>query len=76
MAERPDVSAMLGQIDCPTLVIVGELDQISPAEEMREIARAIPAARLVEIAGSGHMSPMERPCAVSTAMREFLASLR
>lgn len=75
MAQRPDMVARLAEIDCPTLVIVGEQDAISTPDEMREIARAIPRARFVEIPGSGHMSPMERPAEVNAAMLEFLSGL-
>ena len=42
MAERPDMTAALGQIRCPTLVIVGQEDAISPPAEMRGMAEAIP----------------------------------
>ncbi len=75
MAQRPDVTGMLDAIDCPTLVIVGSLDVISTPEEMRRIAEAIPGAQLIEIAGSGHMSPMEKPAAVNLALLKFLGSL-
>ena len=69
------MTSRLGEIDCPTLVIVGEQDAISTPDEMREIARAMPRARFVEIAGSGHMSPMEKPSEVSVAMLEFLGGV-
>ena len=75
MAERPDVTSMLGQIGCPTLVLVGRLDRISTPEEMRAIADAIPGARLVIIGEAGHVSPMENPDEVNAAMIEFLAEL-
>ena len=75
MARRPDMVAGLAEIDCPTLVFAGEHDAISTRDEMREIARAIPRARFVEIAGSGHMSPMERPAEVNAAILEFLAQV-
>ncbi len=75
MAERPDVTSMLAQIDCPTLVVVGQFDAISTPDEMRAIAGAIPGSQLVEIAGSGHMSPMEKPAEFNRAMLEFLATL-
>jgi len=75
MAQRPDVTAMLPEVDCPTLVVVGREDAISPPEEMRQLAAAIPGARLVEVPEAGHMSPMENPAAVNAALREFLASL-
>ncbi len=75
MAERPDVTQQLSTIKVPTLVIVGEHDEISRAQEMREIADAIPNSRFVEIAGAGHMTPMEQPEALNAAMRKFLQSL-
>ena len=75
MAKRPDVTRLLGEITCPTLVVVGQLDAISTADEMHTIARAIPGAHFVEIAGSGHMSPMENPAEFNAAVLEFLNSL-
>ena len=75
MAQRPEMVSRLAEIDCPTLVIVGAQDAISTPDEMRAIARAIPNTRFVEIAGCGHMSPMERPAEVSAAMLEFLGGL-
>lgn len=73
MAQRRDFTSTLSQIACPTLVLVGELDAISTPEEMRSIADAIPGSRLVEIAGAGHMSPLERANDVSAALLDFLS---
>ncbi len=75
MAERFDATSLLPHIDCPSLVVVGQEDAISTVKEMQGIARAIPNARLVEIAGAGHMSPLEAPEAVNTAIRGFLETL-
>lgn len=75
MAQRPDVSDRLPEITCPTLVVVGHDDAISTPQEMGAIARAIPDARLVEIAGSGHMTPVERPEQFTAALGDFLAAL-
>ena len=72
MAVRPDMTAALGRIRCPTLVIVGREDSVSPPGEMRAIADAIPAARFVEIADAGHLSAVEQPDRVSGAMLDFL----
>jgi pimeloyl-ACP methyl ester carboxylesterase len=71
MAARPDMTAFLSQIDLPTLVVVGAEDAISPPEEMRSIAAAIPHAQFVEIADAGHMTTMENPEAVSEALVRF-----
>ena len=76
MGRRPDMTPRLGEIRCPVLVLVGALDAISPPAEMRAIAEAIPGARLVEIPGAGHMSPMERPAEVNAAILDFLAAMR
>jgi 3-oxoadipate enol-lactonase len=75
MAERPDVTAELKNIDVPVLVLCGEQDVISPPSEMRVIAEKLPNARFVSIAGAGHMSPLEKPAEVNGAMRTFLADV-
>ncbi|HYW81582.1 MAG TPA: alpha/beta fold hydrolase [Thermoguttaceae bacterium] len=75
MAERANMTAMLGTIDCPTLVLVGELDAISTAEEMRSIADEVPNCRFEKIAGSGHMSTMEKPAEVNAILLDFLAEV-
>jgi len=76
MVERADATAMLAKIACPTLVVVGRHDVISPPDEMRAIQAAIPEARLVEIDGAGHMSPLENPVEFNAAIRDFLIGLR
>jgi pimeloyl-ACP methyl ester carboxylesterase len=72
MAVRTDFTPLLAEIDVPTLFLVGELDAISPVEEMRSMAAAVPGARLVVVRSAGHISPMEDPAAVSAAILEFL----
>src|SRR5690606_5203117 len=67
MAERPDMSSFLSQIDVPSLVIVGTEDAISPPAEMKEIAEAIPDCGYTEICGAGHMAPMEAHVLVNAA---------
>ncbi|HEX3600901.1 MAG TPA: alpha/beta hydrolase [Lacipirellulaceae bacterium] len=72
MAARPDVTAMLPTIDMPTLVLVGEVDAISPPAEMQAIADAIPNSEFVVIPASGHMTTMESPRAVNDAILDYL----
>lgn len=71
---RPDSRPLLAGIAIPTLVLVGAEDVLTPPDLAREMAQAIPAARLVEIPGSGHLSSLERPDAVTRALREWLAA--
>jgi pimeloyl-ACP methyl ester carboxylesterase len=72
MAQRPDVSPWLARFDMPALVLCGEHDAISKPDEMRGFAGQMPQARYVEIAGAGHMAPLEKPAEVNAAIREFL----
>jgi pimeloyl-ACP methyl ester carboxylesterase len=69
---RPDSRLGLAAIAVPTLVAVGAQDVLTPPEHAREMAAAIPAARYVEIACSGHLAPMERPDEVSAIMNDWL----
>ena len=75
MAARFDATGILKAIDVPTLMIVGEDDVISPPDEMRQIAEAIPGSRLVVIPDAGHMSPLENPAAFNSALSEFLTTV-
>jgi pimeloyl-ACP methyl ester carboxylesterase len=70
---RGDSRPGLAAIRCPTLVVVGDGDQLTPPERAAEIANGIHGARLVTIPGSGHLSPLEQPRAVSQALTKFLA---
>ena len=72
LRDRPDRSADLGHIACPTLVVVGEVDQVSPAAEMRAISVAVSNARFVELPGAGHLSSIEAPAAFNQAIVDFL----
>jgi pimeloyl-ACP methyl ester carboxylesterase len=70
---RPDSLASLGAIRCPTLVLVGDSDQLTPPPRAEEIAAAIQGSRLVIVPECGHMSALERPAAVSVALTQWLA---
>ena len=75
MMHRPDSTALLPQITVPTLVIVGEEDELTPPEDSRRIAEAVPGATLVTIPGAGHLSNLEQPDAFNAALTAFLAKL-
>lgn len=70
---RPDFRPYLTQIRCPTLVLCGRDDALTPVELHDEIAHLIPAARFVIIEQCGHLSTLERPVEVNTALRDWLA---
>lgn len=69
---RPDSRGGLAYIDCPTLVLVGRQDRLTPVVRHQEIHAAIPNAQLCVIENCGHLSTMERPDQVNQALREWL----
>jgi pimeloyl-ACP methyl ester carboxylesterase len=71
---RVDSRPMLKDIRCPTLVLVGEADSLTPPDRAAEMADGIPGAHLVEVPQSGHLSTLERPDAVTHALLEWLQS--
>ncbi len=72
MAERPDMTTELPNIELPTLLLCGEHDVITPTDEMRTVAAAMPDAMFHVIYGAGHMSPLERPERVNHLILDFL----
>lgn len=73
MAERPDATNWLPEIEMPTLFVVGAHDQITTPREMRENADQVRGAQFVEIPNSGHMPPLENPDEFNRAVMSFIA---
>jgi pimeloyl-ACP methyl ester carboxylesterase len=69
---RSDSRPGLAAIRCPTLVIVGDGDVLTPPDRAEEIANGIAGARLSVIRDSGHLSALEQPAAVTRSMLHFL----
>lgn len=72
--ERPDSRDSLGKIKCPTLVLCGDSDLLTPVDRHEEIASNIPGSKLVVIPHCGHMSTIEDPKAVNAALSNWLAT--
>ena len=69
---RIDSRPTLKDIRCPTLVLVGDSDQLTPPERAAEIADGIRGAKLMVVPECGHLSTLERPAAVNAALRAWL----
>lgn len=67
-----DYRADLAQMRVPTLVVCGELDPIAPVALSEEIARGIPGARLVVMAGAGHVANADAPEEFNAVLTAFL----
>jgi pimeloyl-ACP methyl ester carboxylesterase len=73
MKQRPDSTPDLAGIAVPTLVLVGDGDEVTPPSVAREMANAIPGSRLAVIPGAAHLGPVQQPQAVNAALREHLS---
>lgn len=73
---RPDATDTLIDINCPTLVLCGREDAWSPVSRHQEISALIDSSRLVIVPQCGHMSMLERPEAVTGALRDWLGWVR
>jgi pimeloyl-ACP methyl ester carboxylesterase len=69
---RPDARGTLPSIACPTLVLCGREDALTPVYLHEEMASLIPGSRLRVIETCGHLSTLERPAEVTEALREWL----
>ena len=67
-----DLLDRLQEIDCPTLVIVGEQDPGTPPEMARLIQENLRGSRLVVIPAAAHLSNIEQPAAFNDAITSFL----
>ena len=76
MRDRPDSTSLLASLEAlPTLVVVGEEDQLTPAAHARAITELVPGAQLVVVPGAGHLPPLEQPAVTTRLLADFLAQL-
>ncbi|WP_309605989.1 alpha/beta hydrolase [Phenylobacterium sp.] len=72
---KPVTPATFAAIHTPTLVLVGAVDSVIPADDSRGLAGAIPGARLIVYPGVGHV-PMEQiPERSAADVRAFVDAL-
>lgn len=69
---RPDASGHVGRIDCPTLVLVGAGDRVTPPDRAREIHQAIRHSRFKVIEDCGHCPPLEKPDLINRTLERWL----
>lgn len=69
---RPDAGPVLQGLRCPTLLLCGRQDAWSPLARHQQMHAILPSAELVVVEDSGHMTTMEQPEAVTSALRRWL----
>jgi 3-oxoadipate enol-lactonase len=64
-----------GQIRCPTLILIGDQDGVTPLANGRAIAAAVAGARIRIIPGTAHLTMLEMPELFNAVLTEFLAGV-
>lgn len=67
-------AAAAAKIACPTLLILGAEDRMTPARAGKELAAAIPGAEVDVLPDCGHMMMVEQPDLTLDALRKFLGT--
>ncbi|TXS41903.1 alpha/beta fold hydrolase, partial [Streptomyces sp. t39] len=70
-----DLDEGVRALDVPTVVVAGTADRLTPLVHAKRLALDLPQClELVELAGMGHMTPVEAPEAVTAKLRELAAA--
>lgn len=70
-----DLSESLEQIQCPTLLVCGTEDHMTPLRTSQLLAGKIPHTQLVTVQDAGHMVMLEQPQVVASALASFLSTI-
>ncbi len=76
LAARTDTTAALPNIKCPTLILVGEKDTLTPVSASQSMKDKIPNAQMFVIPHAGHMSNMEHPTQFNKHLVEFITTIK
>jgi pimeloyl-ACP methyl ester carboxylesterase len=71
MAERQDSTATVTDLGLSVVVVHGTGDALIPVERARELVASAPRAKLVELAGIGHMPMLEAAQETATALGQL-----
>lgn len=71
---RPDARPDLAGISCPTAIVVGAHDEVTPVTDAQAMAEAIPSAALTVVADAGHFALIERPDPVIAALDRWMTA--
>jgi len=70
-----DVTPSLASVRCPTLILLGEQEQVAPLAAARALKAGIPHAHLRVLPLAGHLPFIEQPALFNAAVQEFAGSL-
>lgn len=75
MAQREDSTDLLPLISCPTLIIAGNEDKLTPPNEAEKMKQHIKTSELTIITAAGHLSNIEQTVMFNQAIGKFLSQL-
>lgn len=75
LLNRPNAEAYLNAIRCPTLLLVGDQDQWSPAEQHIKIGEKLVGSQVEVVQGAGHFLPFERPDVVVSLVHDWIEEI-
>ena len=73
---EPPAHARLAEVACPTLIIVGEADQVATLEAARRLLDDVPNAQLMALPNVAHMLTLEQPEEFKLFVLRFIATAR
>lgn len=75
MAQRADSTDLLAGITCPTLIVVGKEDKLTPPSDAEKMNQSIAFSHLQIIENAGHLPNLEEPDSFNQALGNFLKQL-
>ena len=71
LRDRKDQTSILENVDCKTLIICGERDQLCPVSYHSDMNKMIKNSDLIVLEGVGHMPIIECPLIVNNHLKNF-----
>ena len=71
LRDRKDQTSILEKVDCKTLIICGERDQLCPVSYHSDMNKMIKNSDLIVLEGVGHMPMLECPQKLNYHLKNF-----
>jgi pimeloyl-ACP methyl ester carboxylesterase len=72
LAEQYDMTGRLERVRVPTLVVTGDRDLLVSERSLEALGQGLPRAKMVRLAGCGHLAFVTKPAQVAEEVRRFL----
>jgi pimeloyl-ACP methyl ester carboxylesterase len=72
MKDRPNRDVILGMVHYPVMMVIGELDNVLPKDQLLEQTQLIKNKHVLYLEHDGHMGFLESPKLTVKALRKFL----